>query len=98
MTPLLRVLVAMPSLGNCSTRKTSCHSRESASAIAQPRRPPPMMRMLVWSMGTDCSLKSLGFLAADFVEEGFAGHQASLGAVVNCIGSILRSFVAVAPQ
>ena len=28
LTPLLRVLVAMPSFGNCSTRKTSCQRSE----------------------------------------------------------------------
>src|ERR1700687_1596346 len=51
MTPLLRVLVAMPSLGFCSTRKTSWERWETAWAMAQPITPPPMIRMLAWSMG-----------------------------------------------
>src|SRR5260370_12513244 len=52
-TPLLRVLVAIPSLGNCSTRKTSCQRFETASAMAQPITPPPMIRMLAWSMNSE---------------------------------------------
>src|SRR5713101_994453 len=53
ITPLLRVLVAMPTLGNCSTRKTSCQRFETASAIAQPMTPPLIIRMLAGSMKTE---------------------------------------------
>src|SRR5258706_14532043 len=53
MTPLLRVLVAIPNLGFCSTRKTASACCETAVAIAQPITPPPMMRMLAWSMSID---------------------------------------------
>src|SRR5258708_25652579 len=52
-TPLLRVLVAMPSFGNCSTRKTSCQRPETARAMAQPTTPPPIIRMLAWSMHSE---------------------------------------------
>src|SRR5229473_515491 len=52
-TPLLRVLVAMPSFGNCSTRKTSCQRFDMALAMAQPITPPPMIRMLAWSMNSE---------------------------------------------
>src|SRR5882672_4627302 len=51
LTPLLRVLVAMPSLGYCSTRKTSCQRCETAWAMAQPTTPPPIIKMLAWSTG-----------------------------------------------
>src|ERR1700676_2371272 len=44
MTPLLRVLVAMPTRGFCSTRKTSGYFSERACAMAQPITPPPMIR------------------------------------------------------
>src|SRR5437899_1558331 len=51
-TPLLRVLVAIPSFGNRSTRKTSCQRSETARAIAHPITPPPIIRMLAWSMNS----------------------------------------------
>src|SRR5713226_8456986 len=43
----------MPSFGYCSTRKMSCHLFETALAIAQPITPPPMIRMLAWSMKSE---------------------------------------------
>src|SRR6267154_6053569 len=52
-TPLLRVLVAIPSFGYCSTRNTSCHRFETALAIAHPITPPPIIRMLAWSMNSE---------------------------------------------
>ena len=48
--PLLRELVAMPSLGNCSTKNTSCQRRDTACATAQPTTPPPMIRILARSI------------------------------------------------
>src|ERR1700683_2216647 len=50
MTPLLRVLVAMPSLGRASSRKMSAVVAESSQAIAHPTTPPPMITTLVWSI------------------------------------------------
>src|SRR6266852_659478 len=50
ITPLFRVLVAMPSFGFCSTRNTSSHRCETACAIAQPITPPPIIRMFAWSI------------------------------------------------
>src|SRR6267143_10286 len=52
-TPLLRVLVAMPSFGNCSTRKTSCQRFDTALAMAHPMTPPPIIKMLAWSMNSE---------------------------------------------
>src|SRR3990170_1134018 len=53
-TPLLRVLVAMPSLGICSRRKTSSECAASSQASAQPTTPPPMMTTFARSMGFRC--------------------------------------------
>src|SRR5580692_9461170 len=50
ITPLLRVLVAIPSFGNCSTRNTSCHCCETSRAIAQPMTPPPIIKTFAWSI------------------------------------------------
>src|ERR1700688_1040615 len=50
ITPLLRVLAPMPSLGVCSTRNTSLQRCETTRATAQPTTPPPMMTMLARSM------------------------------------------------
>src|ERR1017187_6851496 len=49
ITPLLRVLAPMPSLGICSTRNTSLQRCETARATAQPTTPPPMMTMFARS-------------------------------------------------
>src|SRR5437016_1505560 len=50
MTPLLRVLVAMPNRGDCSSRKTSSIRSESSYAMAQPTTPPPMITTLTRSI------------------------------------------------
>src|SRR6267378_5316227 len=52
-TPLLRVLVAIPSLGNFSTRNTSCQRFDTALAMAHPMTPPPIIKMLAWSMKSE---------------------------------------------
>src|SRR5882762_4906531 len=52
-TPLLRVLVAIPSLGNFSTRNTSCQRFDTALAMAHPMTPPPTIKMLAWSMKSE---------------------------------------------
>src|SRR5882762_4110824 len=52
-TPLLRVLVAIPSLGNFSTRNTSCQRFDTALAMAHPMTPPPIIKMLAWSMNSE---------------------------------------------
>jgi hypothetical protein len=43
MIPLLRELAAIPIFGRASKTKTSLERDESASAIAQPTTPPPMI-------------------------------------------------------
>src|SRR5229473_717646 len=90
-TPLLRVLVAMPSLGNCSTRKTSCQRFETALAMPQ-----PMIRMLAWSMNSfyPCAL----FMNIDFIEKRFAFDEARLRAIVNRIHRVLFFLVMIAPE
>src|SRR5712664_3652869 len=49
----VREPVAIPSLGNFSTRNTSCHRFDTASAMAQPMTPPPIIKMLAWSMNSE---------------------------------------------
>src|SRR5580704_16570937 len=49
ITPLLRVLAPMPSLGICSTRNTSLQRCETARATAHPTTPPPMMTIFARS-------------------------------------------------
>src|SRR5271167_3064292 len=104
MTPLLRLLVAMPNLGNCSIRKRSGQRRESASAMAQPTTPPPMIKMLTWSIpyaedfcGT-FTTRVLTFLMADFIEESLARFEVRLGAVVHGKLSAFGGLVAIFPE
>src|SRR5216684_3651447 len=95
-TPLLRVLVAIPSFGYCSTRNTSCQRFETALAIAQPITPPPIIRMLAWSINPfySCAL----FMDIDFIEKRFAFDEARLCAVVNRIHRVLLFLVMIAPE
>src|SRR6266851_1734883 len=95
-TPLLRVLVAIPSLGNCSTRKTSCQRLETALAMAQPITPPPIIRMLAWSINPfySCAL----FMDINFIEKRFAFDEARLRAIVNRIHRVLFFLVMIAPE
>src|SRR5271170_2913526 len=95
-TPLLRELVAIPSLGFCSTRKTSSHRAETARAIAQPTTPPPMIRMFASSIAPFYPRKLS--MRIDFVEERFAFRQPHLRAIVHCIHGVSRFLVMVAPQ
>src|ERR1700720_2635435 len=96
MTPLLRELVAMASLGFCSTRKTSCHRAETARAIAHPTTPPPIIKMFAWSI-TPFYPRALS-LRIDFVEEWFAFGKPCLRPVVYCIHRVLLRLVMIAPQ
>ena len=50
ITPLLRVLAPVPSLGICSTRNTSLQRCETARATAQPTTPPPMITIFARSI------------------------------------------------
>src|SRR5208282_3573685 len=95
-TPLLRELVAIPSLGFCSTRKTSPHRAETARAIAQPTTPPPIIRMFAWSMNLFYSLALS--IRIDFVEERFALGKSRLRPVVNRVNRVPLFRVMVAPQ
>src|SRR5580704_11530744 len=95
-TPLLRELVAMPSLGFCSTRKTSSHRLETARAIAQPTTPPPIIRMFAWSINPFYP-RTLS-VRIDFVEEWFAFRQTRLRSIVHSINRVLRLLVVIAPQ
>src|SRR5271163_820150 len=96
MTPLFRELVAMPSLGFCSTRKTSPHRAETARAIAQPTTPPPMMSMLAWSMIP--FYPRVLSMRINFVEVGFAFDKARLRPVVNRINRMPFFFVMILPK
>src|SRR4029077_13560011 len=96
MTPLLRELVAMPSLGFCSTRKTSCQRAETARAIAQPTTPPPMIRMLAWSMNLFYP-RALS-VGIDLVEERLALRKPRLRAVMDGINRVLLFLIMIAPQ
>src|SRR4029077_10566189 len=113
ITPLLRVLVAMPSLGFCSTRNTSSHRCETACAIAQPITPPPMIKMLARSIKESrrprvflyfCYLVAslrhyFAFLrASDLIEKRFALHQLRFTPIMRGVLRPLPRFVAVAPQ
>src|SRR6266403_989520 len=95
-TPLLRVLVAMPSFGNCSTRKTSCHFFETASAIAHPITPPPMIRIFAWSINPffPCALS----VSIDFIEKRFAFNEPRLRAVMHRVHRVLLFLVVIAPK
>src|SRR5690348_548471 len=96
MTPLFRELVAIPSFGFCSTRKTSCQRAETALAIAQPTTPPPMIRILAWSM----NLFYPGPLPVDidFIEERFAFGKPRFRPVVHRVYGMLLFFIMVSPE
>src|SRR5580693_8289114 len=96
MTPLLRELVAMPSLGYCSTRKTSCHRAETARAMAHPTTPPPIIRMLACSIGPFYPWKLS--VRIDFIEKRFAFGQPRLRSVVHRINRVSLFLVMIAPQ
>src|SRR6266436_1441794 len=96
MTPLFRELVAIPSLGFCSTRKTSCHRAETARAIAHPTTPPPIIKMFAWSMSPFYPWTLS--MRIDFVEEWFAFGKPCLRPVVNRIHRVLLRLVMIAPQ
>src|SRR5271163_324185 len=95
-TPLLRELVAIPSLGFCSTRKTSSQRAETARAIAQPTTPPPTIRMFAWSMNLFYP-RALS-MCIDFVEEGLTFRQPRLRSIMHGINGVPLFFVVVAPQ
>src|SRR5580692_175587 len=95
-TPLLRELVAMPSLGFCSTRKTSCQRAETARAMAQPTTPPPIIRILAWSMNLFYPRTSS--VRIDFIEERFALRQPRFGSIVHRINRVLRLLVVITPE
>src|SRR5580658_7237358 len=95
-TPLLRELVAIPSLGFCSTTKTSCQRAETARAMAQPTTPPPMIRILAWSMNLFYPRTSS--MGIDFVEERFALRQPRLRSIVHRINRVLRLLVMITPE
>src|SRR5580700_11207885 len=95
-TPLLRELVAMPSLGFCSTTKTSCQRAETARAMAQPTTPPPMIRILAWSMNLFYPRTSS--MRIDFIEERFALRQPCLRSIVYRINRVLWLRVMIAPE
>src|SRR5208282_3085232 len=86
ITPLLRVLVDIPSFGNCSTKKTSCQRLDTAAAIAQPTTPPPIITMLVSSMflqNTTGEFRACLTFVPDFVKVSFARHQLRLCSVMH---------------
>src|SRR5580700_8913038 len=95
-TPLLRELVAMPSLGYCSTRKTSCQRAETARAMAHPTTPPPIIKMLAWSM--DLFYAPTLSVRIDFVEKRFAFGKSRLRSVVHRINRVPLFLVMIAPQ
>src|SRR5229473_2288617 len=80
MTPLLRVLVAIPTLGNCSTRNTSSQRRDAAHAIAHPTTPPPMIRMFARSITLNCHHPDSRSSAAEsyFGRRGMGGQLLAL--------------------
>src|SRR5579864_3759466 len=110
ITPLLRVLVAMPNLGFCSTRNTSSHRCETACAIAHPITPPPMIKMLARSIKESRRprvfryvVTSLGhyfaFLSAsDLIEKRLALHKFRFTPVMHGVLRALPRFVSIAPQ
>src|SRR5229473_4151798 len=102
ITPLFRVLVAMPSFGFCSTRNTSSHRCETACAIAQPITPPPIIRMFAWSIKKRLFLyfitSLLLFRAPNLIEIRLALHKLRLAAIMHRILRALARFISVAPQ
>src|SRR5271168_44544 len=95
-TPLLRELVAIPSLGFCSTRKTSCQRADTARAIAQPTTPPPIIRMFAWSINLFYP-RGLS-MRIDFIEKRFALGQPCLRPVVHRIDRVLLRLIMIAPE
>src|ERR1700732_5287590 len=93
MTPLLRVLVAMPTRGKRSTTNTSCHFVESSAATAQPTTPPPIIKILTSSMRVNFVVRiilSLGRCARrNLVEKRYRFHQAGLGPVMHRVVGVL---------
>src|ERR1700722_1147860 len=99
MTPLLRVLVAIPTLGNCSSTKTSGMRAESSRAMAQPTTPPPMMTTFARSNSIAGSLsfrrcqfprrrRSMVFVSSALVLE--RSFQCGHAGVVVPVGSLTR--------
>src|SRR5579859_5180248 len=96
ITPLLRELVAIPSFGFCSTRKTSCQRAETARAMAQPTTPPPIIKMLAWSIRPFYP-RALS-MHIDFIEECLAFRKPGLCSVVNCVDRMLFFFIMISPE
>src|SRR5579864_1350911 len=86
----------MPSLGFCSTRKTSCHRVETARAIAHPTTPPPIITMLAWSINRSYPRKLA--MRIDFVEEWFAFRKPRLRPIMHRIHRVPLFLVMIAPQ
>src|ERR1700722_11630615 len=82
ITPLLRVLAPMPSLGICSTRNTSLQRSETARATAQPTRPPPMMTMFARSTAHRI-LDAGGWRLASLCE-GYVAHALACATGSHC--------------
>src|SRR4029077_12666500 len=109
ITPLFRVLVAMPSLGFCSTRNTSSHRCETACAIAQPITPPPTIKMLArsifpasfvsFSTFVTSLLHYFAFLrTSKLIEKRLALHQLRFTPIMHGVLRPLPHFVSIAPQ
>src|SRR5216683_2023622 len=108
ITPLFRVLVAMPSFGFCSTRNTSSHRCETACAIAQPITPPPIIRMFAWSMKKSRRFSASLFpyfltsflllTAPHFIEIRLALRKLRFASIVHCVLRPLAHLISVSPQ
>src|SRR5579859_3067203 len=96
MTPLFRELVAIPSFGFCSTRKTSCQRAETARAMAQPTTPPPMIRIFAWSINPFYP-EPLS-VDIDFIEERFAFDKPRFRPVVHRVNGVLLFFIMISPE